>query len=79
MTEAEYRSEFKLTKDTPYLTLMGELWNVYCEKLENRPGYKGITLYIVNFPILVLVYVECVVLEKVLMALCGKNLYLNFS
>ena len=33
MTEAEYQSGFKLTKDTPYLALTGELWGVYCEDL----------------------------------------------
>ena len=29
MTAAESESDFKLTTDTPYLTLMGELWGVY--------------------------------------------------
>ena len=28
MTAAELKSDFKLTTDTPYLTLMGELWGV---------------------------------------------------
>ena len=32
MTGAKFKSEFKLTTDTPYLT--GELWGVYCEILE---------------------------------------------
>ena len=31
VTEAEYKSKFLVTKDTSYLALMGELWNVYCE------------------------------------------------
>ena len=31
VNEAEYKPEFKLTKHAPYLTLMGELWDVYCE------------------------------------------------
>ena len=26
----EYKSQFKLTKYTPYLALTGELWDVYC-------------------------------------------------
>ena len=30
MTEAEYKSDMQLTKDTPHLTLTGELWGVYC-------------------------------------------------
>ena len=28
MTKMEYESKFKFTKDTPYLTLIGELWDV---------------------------------------------------
>ena len=47
VTEAEYKWEFVLTKDTPYVALMGELWGVYCEDFgENGPQYNGITLYI---------------------------------
>ena len=33
MTEAEYKPDFKITTDTTYLSLMGELWSVYCEDL----------------------------------------------
>ena len=33
MTEAEHKLQVKLTKDTTYLTLMVELWGVYCEDL----------------------------------------------
>ena len=41
MTEAEYP-----TKDTPYLTLAGELWGVFCDdSRENWPCYDGTTLY----------------------------------
>ena len=29
MTEIEHKSDNKLTKDTPYLTLIGEPWRVY--------------------------------------------------
>ena len=44
-TEAEYQSEAGSTKDTPYLTLTGELWGVFCEYLsENWPRYNGTTL-----------------------------------
>ena len=42
MTEAEYESEFELPKDTPYLTLMCEIWGVNCEDLgENRLHYNS--------------------------------------
>ena len=36
VTEAEHASEFKLTKDTPYPTLIGELWGVYCNDFEEN-------------------------------------------
>ena len=31
MSEEEYRSDLELTKDTPYLTLIGEPWGVCWE------------------------------------------------
>ena len=31
VTQALYKSELELTKDTPYLTLKGEIWGVFCE------------------------------------------------
>ena len=34
MTMAERKSNIRLTKDTPYLALMGELWGVFCEDFE---------------------------------------------
>ena len=34
MTEADPKSDPELTKDTPYVTLMGELWDFCCEALE---------------------------------------------
>ena len=41
MIEAEHKSGFEPTKYTPYLTLTGELWVVYCEDLgENWLCYK---------------------------------------
>ena len=46
MTAAELKSDFKLTTDTPYLTLTGELWGVFCEYFaENWPRYKSTALY----------------------------------
>ena len=47
MTMAERKSNIRLTKDTPYLALMGELCGVFCEKLgENWPRYNGTALYL---------------------------------
>ena len=49
MTVAERRSDFKLTIDTPYLTLMGELWGICCKDIgENWLRYNGTTLYVVQ-------------------------------
>ena len=45
IAEAEYKSEYTLTKDTPYLALTGELWSVYYENLgENWSCYNGTVL-----------------------------------
>ena len=39
---------FELTKDTPYLALLGELWSVFYEYFNrNWPCYKGFLLYVV--------------------------------
>ena len=35
MTMAEHKLNIRLTKDTPCLTLTGELWGVFCEDLED--------------------------------------------
>ena len=46
MMMAEKKSDFRLTKYTPYIALVGELWGVYCDDLGgNWPRYNGITLY----------------------------------
>ena len=43
---AESDSDIRITSDTTYLALTGELWGVYCEDLwENWPRYNGIALY----------------------------------
>ena len=42
MTAAEHKSDFDLTKDTPYLALMGELWHIYCEDVDQI--HHGTTL-----------------------------------
>ena len=34
------KSEYKLTKDTPYLTLMDVLWNVFSEYFVENHCYK---------------------------------------
>ena len=41
-TAAEHKSDIELTKDTPYLTLMGKLWVVCCEDLGKKLlSYNG--------------------------------------
>ena len=45
MTAVEHKSDFDVTKDTPYLALTGELWGVCCEDLgENWSSYNGTAL-----------------------------------
>ena len=49
MTAVEHKSDFDLTKNTPYLTLMDEVWDICCEDLgENWSRYNGIALYSVD-------------------------------
>ena len=31
LTNARYRPDYELTKDRPYLALLGELWSAFCE------------------------------------------------
>ena len=46
MTRAQYKSEIKPTKDTPYLALTGELWCIFCQNYgENWPSYNSTALY----------------------------------
>ena len=48
MTLAESESDTRITTDTPYLALTGELWAVYCKDMgENWPRYNGTALYYV--------------------------------
>ena len=44
VTEVEYRSDVKLIKDTPYLTLMGEIWEFYFEWYGVQPHDNGTEL-----------------------------------
>ena len=45
MIAVEHKVDFKHTTDTPYLALTSELWDVYCEYLEeNWPRYNGTAL-----------------------------------
>ena len=47
MATAESGSDFTFTKDTLYLALTGELWDVFCEDFgENVSRYNGTALYI---------------------------------
>ena len=49
ITVAESESSIRTTTDIPYLALMGELLDVYCEDFgENWLRYNGTTLYYVN-------------------------------
>ena len=46
-TATKRKSDFKLTTDTPYLALPGELWGAYYENLEeNWQLYNGTALYL---------------------------------
>ena len=46
MTVGEFISDFKLTIDTPHLTLTGELWGICCKDIgENWPHYNYTALY----------------------------------
>ena len=45
-TQAEYQSDAESTKDTPYLALTGELWDVFCEYFFlDWSRYNGTALY----------------------------------
>ena len=47
ITVAESGSDIRITTDTLYLTLTGELWGFYCEDLgENWQCYNGTALYL---------------------------------
>ena len=47
MTGAKHKSEVKITKDIPYLTIMGELWGVCCEDFaENWSRYNDTVRHI---------------------------------
>ena len=46
MTMVERKSNIRLTKDTPLLSLTGELRSVFCDDFEeNWLGYNGIALH----------------------------------
>ena len=47
LTVAKNKSAFELTKENPYLALMGELQGAFCKDLgKKRPCYNGIVLYV---------------------------------
>ena len=47
MTATERKSDFKLTKHTPYLALTGQLWSVFYKNSEaNWLRYNGTALYL---------------------------------
>ena len=46
VTKTEHSSHLDLTKDTPYLTLMDNLWVGCSENFgENQPCYEKIAMY----------------------------------
>ena len=46
ITVAGGESDIRITTDTPYMALTGELWSVYREDFgENWPRYNGTALY----------------------------------
>ena len=56
MTVAESEADIKITTDTPYLALTGELWGLCCEDCgANWPRFDNTTLYFIA-AILVLCY-----------------------
>ena len=60
-TMTEHKSNIKLSKNTPYLAIMGELWGVFCEYFGvNWPQYSGTAL--------------CILLESILMGYCKKDI-----
>ena len=66
MTTEECQLDLKLTTDTPYLALTGELWGVYCEDLgKNWPRYSGTALY--------RVHIWCIQYHKVIDILIYKD------
>ena len=60
------KSDFTLTKDTPYLALMGELWGAYCENFqENWPRYNSTVLYIYELDDKNILYINVSEISKV--------------
>ena len=40
--ESEHKSDFELLKDTPSITLMGELLDVYCDTYIYKIGFMSL-------------------------------------
>ena len=63
---AEHKSGLALTKDTPYLALAGELWDVYCDEFsEYWSRYNGIALYYDKYILCVWWELKFMLAEKV--------------
>ena len=56
MAKPGYKSDYQLTKDTPYLALTNELWGVFERVWERRRTLKsfGLSLVIYTIPCLFL-------------------------
>ena len=75
MTAEEHKSDYELTKDTPYPTLTGELWGVCCEDMgENWSCYNGTTLYL-RFMATQAYVIMCIFFSTVQQTLRGRGLY----
>ena len=72
-----YKSKLEHTKDTPYLPLTSELWDVFHEDFwENRPCYNGTIIYICVY-VYVIIYVillRDVLLRKTLTKMIEPNI-----
>ena len=50
ITVAEIGSDIRITTDSLYLALTGDLWGAYCEDFrENWPRYNGTALYMLTW------------------------------
>ena len=82
MTAAEHKVGFKHTKVTPYLTLMGKLWGVFCVHFgENWPSYNGTAPYMYDIYIYIgLLFQVCIWTQEIpVMYPVSKHFYLQNS
>ena len=81
MTTIARKSVFKLTKDTLYIALTGELWGVYHGKFEeNWPYYNGIALYycLIGGNNLSYIYIYILYLDSIGLDVIDKSVWSSF-